>query len=160
MKKDLIIKPGSRMSRLFGINRFSDIFDEFDKLWETWDLDMRSFMDLQPKSNFPKINVTENETTYEVEIALAGFDKDDISIELKDNSLFIKANKKEENTEEDKKYLMKEISSRSFRRVLSLPKKVLLDDIKCTHKNGVIECVLTKEQHIEEDDGSIKIDIN
>ena len=160
-KKDLTLYSGSPMRRLFEISRFGDIFDEFDKLFRSWDLDMKSFADLQPKAAFPKINVAETDEAFEVEVALAGFDKDDISMELKDNCLCVMADKKEEVSEEDadKKYLMKEISSRSFRRALNLPKKVVTDDIKCTHKDGIITCTLMKEQPKVIEDDTIKIDI-
>lgn len=158
-KKDLIVYPGSQMSRLFNLGRFNDIIDEMDNLFRGWDLDMRTFSDMQPKSNFPKINVAETEEAYEVEVALAGFNKDDIALELKDNCLYVKADKTEENSEENKKYLMKEISSRSFRRALNLPKKVLTDSIECSHKDGVITCVLKKEGEFKKEDGVVKIDI-
>ena len=161
MKKDLVNYSASPLRRLFEVGRFSDIFNEFDKLWDSWDIDVKTFSDLQPKSVFPKVNVSETDDSYEVEIALAGFDKSDISLELKDNSLLVKADKKEDISEEDKdkKFLMREISSRSFRRVLNLPKKVLCDDIDCSHKDGVIRCVLKKDKPISPDDTITKIDI-
>jgi HSP20 family protein len=161
-KKDLTLYSGSPVSRLNQLSRFSDIFDEFDRLWNSWNLPMRAFSDLQPKTAFPKINVAETDDSFEVEVALAGFDKEDINMELKDNCLCIMADKKEEVSKEDKSrnYLMKEISSRSFRRALNLPKKVVTDEITCTHKDGVITCVLKKEQpKVIEDSDTIKIDI-
>ena len=160
-KKDLVVWPGSGLSRMMNLNRFGDIFEEFDKLWRNWDLDMKAFSDMQPKANFPKLNVAETDDSFEVEVALAGFDKEDLSLELKDNCLLIKADKQEEISEEDgKKYLMREISSRSFRRALNLPKKVLTDDIECTHKDGVVKCVLKKEPELPApEDDIIKIDI-
>lgn len=161
MKKDLTLYSGSPMRRLFEISRFGDIFDEFDKLWKHWDLDMKTFADMQPKSAFPKVNVSETDSEYEVEVALAGFDKEDISMELKDNCLCIMADKKEEVSDEDseKKYLMKEISSRSFRRALNFPAKIMTDDIECSHKDGVIKCILKKDKPEEIEDNTIKIDI-
>jgi HSP20 family protein len=150
------------LRRLFEVSRFGDFFDEFDKLWRGWDFDMKTFSDLQPKTAFPKIDVAETDDAFEVKVALAGFDKDDINMELRDNCLYIKADKKKETTEEnkDKKYLMKEISSRSFRRALNLPKKVLADEIKCTHKDGVITCVLKKESITDTEDDTVKIKID
>jgi HSP20 family protein len=139
--------------------RFGDMFRAFDDAFRHWDLDMKTFTEMQPKSSFPKVNVSETDEAFEVEVALAGFDKEDISMELKDNCLCIKADKKEEVSEEDKRYLMKEISSRSFRRALNLPTKVKVDDIKCTHKDGVISCVLQKDIPQIEEDETIKIDI-
>jgi len=160
-KKDLVVYPGSNLSRIVDLGRFGgmDLIEEFDRLFRGWDLDMKAFTDMQPKSAFPKINVAETDEAYEVEVALAGFDKDDISLELKDNCLCVKADKQQEVVEEEKKYLMKEISSRSFRRALNLPQKVLTDEIECSHKDGVITCVLKKEGQVEPKDNTIKIDI-
>jgi HSP20 family molecular chaperone IbpA len=158
-KKDLTIWSGSPVSRLLKASRFGDMFREFDEAFRNWDLDMKTFTDLQPKATFPKINVAETDETYEVEIATAGFDQEDVSLELKDNCLCVKADKQEEVTDEGKKYLMKEISSRSFRRALNLPSKVMTDGIECTHKDGVIKCVLKKEAPVAIEDGTVKIDI-
>ena len=160
-KKDLTLYSASPMRRLFEIGRFGDIFKEFDRVWREWDLDMKTFTDMQPKVVFPKINVAETDDKYEVEVALAGFNKEDISMELKDNCLCIRADKQKEVSDEDvdKKYLMREISSRSFRRAINFPKKIITDDIDCTHKDGVIRCVLKKEVPVEPEDGTIKINI-
>jgi len=161
-KKDLIRRPGSPMSRLFQLDCFSDQIQEMvDSLWNRWDVDMKMFADMQPKSKFPKVNIAENDDEYEVEIALAGFNKEDIELELKENCLFIKANKKEEISEEgiQKRYLMKEISSRSFRRALNFPTKVLTDNIECSHRDGVIVCILKKDKPVLSEDDTIKINI-
>jgi HSP20 family protein len=158
-KKDLTVYSGSPMGRLLKLNGFDDIFKEVDNLWRNWDLDMKAFTDLQPKAKMPKINVAETNDSFEVEVAIAGFDKDDVSLELKDNCLYIKADKQEEVIDEDKKYLMKEISSRSFRRALNIPQKVQTDTIECSHKDGVITCVFKKEAPEEPKDDTIKIDI-
>jgi HSP20 family protein len=115
---------------------------------------------MQSKTSFPKVNVVETDNAYEIDVALAGFDKEDISMELKENCLCIKADKKEDSVEEDadKKYLMREISSRSFRRVLNFPKKVLTDNIECSFEGGVVKCVLQKKE-LPEPEKSVKIDI-
>lgn len=159
MTKDLTPYTGSQLGNMLRVGRFGDIFEEFDKLFKGWDLDMRAFTDLQPKAKFPKINVAETDEGFEVEVAIAGFEKDDISLELKDNCLLIKADKQVEVKEEDKKYLMREITSRSFRRALNLPKKVLTDDIECSHKDGIITCTLKKEPPVEIKDDTVRIDI-
>jgi HSP20 family molecular chaperone IbpA len=159
-KKDLILTPSKR--GLKSLSRFGDrFFDEFDRIFGDWDLDMRTFVDMQPKAAFPKVNVSETEDQYEVEVALAGFNKEDISMELKDNCLCIKADKKEEVSEEDasKKYLMKEISSRSFRRALNFKDKVETEDIDCTFKEGIVKCILNKKKPEIKEDDTVKIEI-
>lgn len=159
MKKDLSLYTGPYLDRIFGTRGLLDMIPDAGKFWKDWNYDMKVFSDLQPKTNFPKINVIETDDGYEVEIALAGFDKEDLSLEIKDNCFCIKATKKEENSEESKKYLMKEISSKSFRRALSFPKKILTDNIGCTYKDGIVSCVFKKEVEKAPEDSTIKINI-
>lgn len=159
-KKDLTLYSSSPLRRMMEVSRLGDILDEFDKLWNCWDGDVKAFVDMQTKSAFPKVNVVETDNAYEVDVALAGFDKEDISMELKENCLCIKADKKEDSREEssDKKYLMREISSRSFRRVLNFPKKVLTDNIECSFDGGVVKCTLLKKE-LPKTEEAVQIDI-
>ena len=163
-----LVTPGS-LSRMYALSRFDDFFKEihdsfwqrFDNIFEDWNLDMKVFDQLQPKGGFPKVNVIDNEKSYDVEIAVAGFDKDDVALELKDNALFIKADKHEEKcdceNEECKKYLTKEIASRSFRRTVVFPAEVNVDDISASYENGIISCKIGKA--LEELPSSVKIEI-
>jgi HSP20 family protein len=157
------------MSRLFALNRFDKFFEDsfaplfkrFDDIWKDWDLSMEAFDKLQPKGSFPKVNVIEKEGSYDVEIAVAGFDKDDVSLELKDNALMIKADKHVETPCEDEeecsKYLTREIAHRSFRRTVVFPSEVNTEDISAKYENGIITCCIGK---LEEDKPTnIKIDI-
>jgi HSP20 family protein len=164
-----LVDPGS-MSRMYALSQFDDFFKDihdhfwkrFDNIFENWNLDMKAFDQLQPKSSFPKVNVVESEKSYDIEIAVAGFDKDDIELELKDNALFIKADKKEEKCDgedsaECKKYLTREIASRSFRRTIVFPAEINPDDISAKYENGLISCKVGKT--LEELPSSIKISI-
>jgi HSP20 family protein len=161
-KKDIMIRPGS-MSGLSIFGRFDNFFEEmykrFDDYLKDTDVDVRFFTDLQPKSSMPKINVYETDDNYEVKIAVADFNKDDLELELKDNVLLIKGSKKEDYESDDKKCLVREISSRSFRRVINFTKEVDVDNIKCNYENGIVNCVIGK-QKIEDKDSPIKIDID
>lgn len=154
-ERGLTIPRPDSLSRFFGKGRFEDIFDSF---WKDLSLDMRAFVDLQPKGSFPKVNVVETDEEYEVEIALAGFDKDQLALELKDNCLLIKTDKKEESESTDRKYLMKEISSRSFRRMLKFPAKVDPKNIDCNFENGIVTCKIGKVHAECGDPIQIKID--
>lgn len=143
------------------INRFrSDIDDLFDSFFSnTFATDVvKVFDDLQTNGSFPKINVSETETSYGVEIAIAGFNKDDVKLELKDNVLFISANRKEEREEEEKNYLRKEISSRSFSRAVRFPCKIT-SEVNAACKDGIINVDIAKDVK-KDKDCSIKININ
>ena len=67
--------------------------------------------------NYPPYNIKKTgEATYQIEIALAGFRREDIAIELKEQLLNISGNT-EDDTED---YIHKGIANRSFNRVFTL----------------------------------------
>jgi len=99
---------------------------------------IKIFEDLQPQSSFPKVNVSETDTAYGVEIAVAGFDAEDIKLNLEGQDLIISAEKKEEKEEVEKNYLRKEISSRAFQRVVRFPCEVNPEKVVAECKNGIV----------------------
>ncbi|MCK9474273.1 Hsp20/alpha crystallin family protein [Sulfurimonas sp.] len=165
-EKDLILKDSYPLGSLFNFGRFNDLVENMysfmDYAWNNWSISTEVFETLQPKGSFPKINVFETDKDYTVEIAVAGFEKDDVNLELKDNCLFIKSDKKEETCSEedpDKKCLMKEVSYRSFRRVIRFASDVDTNVIDCNYKDGIIKCVIGKKipEKIEEEVTKIEI---
>lgn len=166
--KDLVKRTEtSPMGRLFGLSRFhDDFFSRFetlmDDVWNGFSLDASLFDQIQPKGAFPKVNVRSTDCDYKVDIAVAGHDKDDVELELKDNALFIKADKQEESGEkdEDGTWLRREIAQRSFRRVVKFPEQVDPEKIDCKYENGIISCSIGKVQCEPEEDNSIKIKID
>jgi HSP20 family protein len=130
--------------------RFNDLFDAFNKLMdEGWD---NKYFELQRKTSFPKVNVSETDNGYEVEIALAGFNKEDVELELRENCLYIKVEKTNKCRCEDdcecrdnKNYLVREIAHRSFRRCIQFPMNIDTSKIDTEFKCGVLTCTLGKE---------------
>lgn len=166
-KRDLIVRPGS-MGGLPANYRLNDLFDYmcsvFDEAWGN--LDVRAFDALQPKASFPKVNVLETKESYEIEIAVAGFAKEDLSLEVKDNALYVKGEKQKEGKiccDDDRcncrTFLRREISSRSFRRMVPFQREIDSENTDCTFKDGIVKCVIGKKI-VKEEDGSVKIDIN
>jgi len=154
--------PGFSLMGRPALKRFrdemDDLFDNFVSNFfsDNWKLSL--FDDIQPKSSFPKINVSEDDSTYTVDIAIAGFDKNDIKLILNDNALFIEANKQEQNEEEDKTYLRREISQRAFKRVVRFPEKISSDGAEASYDKGIISFNVKKDIDKEKDD-SIVIEI-
>jgi len=148
----VIVRFREDMNSLFN-GFFTDFLD-----WD-WHFYAKSFNDIQPNVSFPKVNVRENNDEYTVEIAVAGFDKDDVKLVLKDNCLSISADKKEDNSEGSDKYLKREISSRSFSRMIRFPNEIDNEDIKADYKDGVIKVIMSKKIK-EKKDEEVKIDIN
>lgn len=149
-------------------SRFNDLFNSMqtlmDQVWNDWDMTGDAFIALQPeKSSIPKINVLESEEAYEVEIAVSGFDKNDLELEYKDGCLLIKfdsTSKKEDVEVPKKKWLKREISSRSFRRTVKFPMEINSSEINSTYDKdrAVVICILPKV--LKTEPNTIKIKIN
>ena len=90
--------------------------------------------------------------------ALAGFDKEDITLELKENCLYLRVEKKEESTDENKKYLMKEIAHRSFSRCIQFPTEINTEEIISEFKDGVLKCSFGKIESDKPETVKIKIE--
>lgn len=129
------------------INSANEIMDRF---WNNSNLDSKFFVNnvTKPETKFPKVNLVDLGDSFKVDIAVAGFNKEDVELEFKDNALYIKAAKSSENEEEDGNYVMREISQRSFRRYIPFPEKVDKDNLSddcVSYKDGMISCTFKKE---------------
>ena len=77
-------------------------------------------------TNYPPYNIVKmDETNYAIQIAVAGFGKDDIEIETKENTLSIKSKEKGEVVDETT-YLHKGISNRAFKRTFTISDDVVV----------------------------------
>ena len=93
---------------------FDSIFDRFFD------------MDTTRDSGYPPYNIRKiNEAQYVIEIALAGFSKDDIEVEVTEGTLAVRS-KKEEETNGDESFVHKGIAKRSFLRTYTLSDDVVV----------------------------------
>ena len=94
----------------------------------------------------PRLDVSSDEKAYSVTAELPGVRPDDVKIEVRDNALIIHGEKKNEHTEEKKDYYLSERSYGSFERVLTLPEDAVVDEIKATHKDGVLSIAIPRKE--------------
>jgi len=74
--------------------------------------------DTKPVSNFPPHNIIKaDENKYVVELAVAGFAKDEIDIQVQEGNLTIRGEKKDK---DDSTYLHRGIGTRSFTKVITI----------------------------------------
>ena len=97
---------------------FDDWFDHFE--------DMMDDSFFRGTSNFPPYNIVKTgDNTYDVELALAGFSKDDIEVEYKENMLTVKSKKQEETKDEDGNVIQhRGISKRMFSKSFTIANDV------------------------------------
>ena len=99
-------------------------------------------------ATIPAVNVKENDTSFELELAVPGKTKDDFNIEIDRNVLTISSEFKNENEEIDGegRYTLKEFSYSSFRRSFTLPETVNAENINAFYENGVLNVMLPKKE--------------
>ena len=101
-------------------------------------------MNLFNRSNsLPSVNSTENNDSFEIDLAVPGMKKDDFIIELNDKVLVISSEKSSINNENMR---LNEFDYSSFQRSFRVPDSVDLDKIKATYKNGILKIKLTKKK--------------
>ena len=94
-------------------------------------------------SNYPPYNIVKTDDThYAIEIAVAGFSKDDIEIETKENTLNIRSLEKKEELVDDTTYLHKGISNRAFKRSFTIADDVVVKG--ASYENGMLTVSLER----------------
>ena len=91
---------------------FDNVFDHFERM-----IDDHNF-NTMTATNFPPYNIVKTgEYTYDVELALAGFSKDDIDVDYQDSMLTVKSKEKAKDADIDG-MLHRGISKRWFSKSL------------------------------------------
>ena len=114
----------------------------------------------QPEHTTPKMNITETDKGFEIELAAPGMTKGDFSIHLTDkNTLELKMEKKQstEEKKEDKSYLRREFCYQSYAQTFTLPDTIANDGIKATMADGILTISLPKKEEKPKVDKMIEI---
>ena len=108
---------------------FDSIFEEFDRMLESTE---------RYNSNYPPYNIHKfNDNDYKIEVALAGYSKGDIELELKDSTLTVRNKIKEKVINEDGNGVIhKGISTRQFERAFTISEDIKVKDAEL--KNGLL----------------------
>ena len=93
---------------------FDNMFDHFESMF---DGDVFSV----PTVNFPPYNIVKTgDFTYDVELALAGYSKDDITVDYADNVLTVKSIKKSDESKDEDGVLHRGIAKRYFSKAFTI----------------------------------------
>ena len=105
------------------------------------------------QDNYPPHNIVRvDDENFMIEMAVAGFSKDDVEVELKDGTLTVSGSK----SDDEREYAHKGISSRKFSKSFRLAEYVVVDDADLA--NGVL--VVNLRVDIPEEKRPQKIKIN
>jgi HSP20 family protein len=103
-------------------------------------------MPLAQGNVMPRVDETEDDRAFHVQVELPGMDKDDVDITLANGMLTIRGEKKREEEEKGKDFFRKERSFGAFRRSLPIPLDVEESGIKASFKKGVLYIELPKTE--------------
>ena len=108
---------------------FDSIFVEFDRMLESTE---------RYNTNYPPYNIHRiDDHNYRIEVALAGYSKDDIEIELKENNLTVRNQPQEKVVNENGNGVIhKGISTRHFERSFTISEDIKVKDAEL--KNGLL----------------------
>ena len=130
------------MPSIFGENLFNDDwmdfgFPEVDKALYG-----------KHANNVMKTDVKETDTSYEVDIDLPGFKKDEINAQLDNGYLTISAAKGLDKDEKDKKgkYIRKERYAGAMRRSFYVGEGITQEDIKAKYEDGILRLSVPKKE--------------
>ena len=115
---------------------FDNIFDHFEKMFD-------DDVFRVPQVNYPPYNIVKTGTyTYNIEVALAGYSKKDISVEYADGILTIKSIKEEKSDDKKDGVIHKGIAKRYFSRSFTIADDVKIEDAEL--KDGLLKIYLMK----------------
>jgi HSP20 family protein len=129
--------------RLF--NPFLSLQREVEDVFQNFTRDWPAFRSTGLATDLvPSTDVVENDKEIQITAELPGLEEKDVQINLVDNVLTIKGEKKAEKEEKDKNYRLVERSYGSFSRSIELPASVDAGAIKASISKGVLTVVIPK----------------
>lgn len=118
----------------------------FPNLWN--DMFENDLFPFSKRSNggdsVPAVNIHENENNYDVELAVPGMKKENISIDVDGEMLVISAENKAMETKDEGKVTLREFNYRNFKRSFTLPENVNIDEISAKYEDGILNINIPK----------------
>jgi molecular chaperone IbpA len=109
---------------------FDDLLNDFENRYAT-----------QINTNYPPYNTLKHDKdTYEVQVAVTGFDPKDITVEVDQNQLIVRGETQEDTSKVT--YLHRGLAGRNFTRVFQLSEHLEVGEAKI--KNGVLSIELKR----------------
>ena len=112
------------------MNLSTRVFDPFKNMTVGFDniFDQLSTLSQYEIPNYPPYNIKKiDKENYQLEMALAGFSKNDIDVEVKENTLTISAKSSDK---EDESFVHRGIAQRAFKRQWTLMEHLEVSDAK------------------------------
>lgn len=130
--------------------------DPFTSLFDSFFSD--SLPELFTNDHLPRTNIAEDQTSYLVSLELPGIDEQDIDVQVEGDRLVVRAERKSETEEKDRKWHRVEHRYGAISRVVSLPKDARADAIEAVYRRGVLSLTIPKAEEAQPRKIQIKAD--
>ena len=137
------------MTNIKAFGQFSPFSVGFDDIFST--LQRASI----PSSNYPPYDILKEDDKYIIRIAIAGFKKSEVDIELDNNTLTVSVCREDKTGIQKAEFLHKGISSKEFYKSFALAEYVEVK--KATMSDGILRIMLEKNIPDREKPKKIKI---
>jgi HSP20 family protein len=141
---------------------FPDVQRDFDRMMEKFQREFEDFWELPPmrhgmrwKHRFPlmpreamapSVDLEDRGSDFRLTMDLPGFDKENVDIEVNEDSVMVRAEKTQSEEEKKKNFVRRERTAQTFYRSVPLPEKVRSDEAKASLNNGLLEITLPKKE--------------
>lgn len=105
----------------------------------------------------PAVDIFETSDSIVMKAELPGVSREHIDIQVQDNTLTLKGERKFEREVKEENYLRIERSYGAFQRAFNLPTDIQQDKIKAVFKDGVLEVTMPKAEEVKPK--QVKIDV-
>lgn len=130
---------------MFGESLFDDFFDDDFMRFPVWG--GRNPLYGKHAKNLMKTDVRETENTYEVDIDLPGFKKDEVNVQLEDGYLTVSAAKGLDKDEKKKgRYIRQERYAGQCSRSFYVGESVQPKDVHAKFEDGILKLSLPKAE--------------
>jgi HSP20 family protein len=106
----------------------------------------------------PAVDLYEDKNELVAKVDLPGLEKDDIEVNITDQALTVKGERKKEEEIKEDDYYRSERSYGSFSRTVDLPKDLAVDKARASFKNGLLEVRIPRTEDAKKKETKISID--
>ena len=128
------LSPIESYRRKRGLDLFNDFLNSFEE-----ERNNDSLTDFKPA-----VNTREGKEAYHVDVDLPGVKKEDINIDVENNTLTISGKRETKSEVKEEDYYRIESSYGKFERSFTLPEKVDTENIRAACEDGVLEVIIPK----------------
>ena len=131
------------MPSIFGEKFFDDFYDDFENEF----FGRKNPLYGKHSKNMMKTDIRETDNSYELDIDLPGFKKEDIDVSLENGYLTISTSKGIDKDEKDNdgKYIRRERYSGSMSRSFYIGEGITHEDIKAKYEDGILKLSMPKD---------------